>query len=95
MPEENVRTIVPAAQGGWNVRTPHARRASAWCASEAEARMRARQILRNTGGGKLLILGPEGAVIANEPVSAPERAQAKGRSKLVRHTRTGYGRTSC
>jgi hypothetical protein len=93
--QENIRTIVPAAQGGWNVTTPHALRASAWCASQAEAEMRARQILRNTGGGELLLLDAHGDVVASEPVPPPERVPVNGRNRLVRHARSGYGRTSC
>ena len=95
MPEENVRRIVPARDGGWRVTAPAGQRASAWCASQAEAQMRARQILRNTGGGELLVVDESGAVLASEAVGAPPPPIAGARHKLVREARSGYGRTSC
>jgi hypothetical protein len=95
MLEENIRTIVPDAQGGWKVRSPRSVRASAWCASKAEAEMRAREILRNTGGGELRTLDATGTVVAREPVRAPEHPSGIGRNRIVRQARSGYGRTSC
>ena len=55
----NARHVAPHAEG-WAVLKPDAVRASAICGTQAEAIRRAREILRNDGGGELITHGEDG-----------------------------------
>jgi hypothetical protein len=56
------RHVVPAKDGGWDVRAPHARRASAHADTQADAIDRGCAIVHNAGGGELLIHGRDGKI---------------------------------
>jgi predicted DNA binding CopG/RHH family protein len=49
------RHVVPAPKGGWDVKAPGARRASSHHDTQAEATHRAREIVRNAGGGEVVV----------------------------------------
>lgn len=57
--ERNSREVVPT-DGGWDVKKPGAGRASAHYDRQRDAVDRARQILKNAGGGELRIHGRDG-----------------------------------
>jgi len=60
---KNVRIVLPDGEGDWNVKKPGADRASGNFDSKADAIDRARQILRNSGGGELQIRDRHGKII--------------------------------
>ncbi|WP_081231537.1 DUF2188 domain-containing protein [Mycobacterium avium] len=62
MAERNSREVVPNAGGGWDVKKPGADRASAHYDRQSDAVDRARQILKNDGGGELRIHGRDGKI---------------------------------
>ncbi|MFC2625062.1 MAG: DUF2188 domain-containing protein [Propionibacterium acidifaciens] len=53
MSKMNRRHVVPNPNGGWDVRAPGASRASAHYDTQAAAQARARDIVRNAGGGEV------------------------------------------
>ena len=55
MTKPNSRIVQRHDDGGWEVRKPGASRASAVEATQAEAIQRARDILKNDGGGELKV----------------------------------------
>lgn len=57
-PEQRIVQACP--EGGWEVVMPGAERASVHTETRQQAIDRARQILRNLGGGELLIRGEDG-----------------------------------
>ena len=56
----NDRYVVHDPEGGWDVKGPGAERASSHHATQAEAIERAKQIVRNLGGGEVRIQGTDG-----------------------------------
>ena len=62
-------TFVPSEQGGWDVRKPGADRASAHMDTQAEAIDRAREIVRNAGGGEIRIQGRDGKICEFDTVA--------------------------
>jgi len=54
------RHVVPNADGGWAVRAPGASRASSIHGNQADAILRAKDILRHAGGGEAVIHGRDG-----------------------------------
>ena len=64
----NERHVVPNENGGWDVRAPGASRASAHLERQDEAVDRARQILRNEGGGELVIHDQQGRIREKDTV---------------------------
>jgi len=62
------RHVVPNPDGGWDVKKPDALRASAHANTQAEAQDRAREIIRNQGGGEMLIHGKHGAIRAKDTI---------------------------
>jgi hypothetical protein len=54
------RFVVKNPEGGWDVKAPHAQRASAHKSSQAAAYERARDIVRNAGGGEVVVQGRDG-----------------------------------
>lgn len=65
----NERHVVPNPDGGWDVRAPGAERASAHLPKQGQAIDRARDIVRNTGGGEVVIHGKDGRVRDSDTVS--------------------------
>ena len=55
MSKKSDRHVVPSREGGWEVVTPGARRASSHRDTGEAAIDRAREIVRNEGGGEVVI----------------------------------------
>ncbi len=55
MPNSNNRHVVPNPRGGWDVKAPGAERASSHHDTQAQAEQRAKEIVRNRGGGEVRI----------------------------------------
>jgi hypothetical protein len=64
----NRRTVGPHADG-WQVKANRAERASAVTRTKAEAVDRAREILKNSGGGELTIQDKQGRIIDSDTVA--------------------------
>jgi len=62
------RTVTPNPQGGWDVKRPNAKRASAHTETQAEAIERGRKIVENLGGGELTIKGRDGRIRDSDTV---------------------------
>lgn len=62
------RHVVPNPDGGWDVKKPGSSRASAHADTQAEAQVRARQIIQNEGGGELIIHGKDGQIRAKDTI---------------------------
>jgi hypothetical protein len=56
------RWVVPAAGGGWNVKRPGAKRASAHTRTKTQATKTARTMLRRAGGGELRVQNRNGRI---------------------------------
>jgi Uncharacterized protein conserved in bacteria (DUF2188) len=56
------RHVVPNEGGGWDILAPGASQASAHLERQDQAVQRARQILRNEGGGELVVHDRQGKV---------------------------------
>lgn len=64
----NRRHVVPNANGGWDVVAPGSKRASARTATQRQAQDRARDIVRNAGGGEVCIHGRDGKIRDSDTV---------------------------
>jgi Uncharacterized protein conserved in bacteria (DUF2188) len=64
----NERHVVPDSDGGWNVVGPGAERSSGHFQSQGEAIDRAREIVRNSGGGEVVIHRPSGLIRDSDTV---------------------------
>lgn len=62
MPNNNRRHVVPNSGGGWDVKKPGAKRAAAHTNTKAEAGARAKEIVRNAGGGEVVTHGRDGRI---------------------------------
>lgn len=62
MAQRNERHVVPNPESGWDVTAPGAERSSAHLDTQAEAIDRAREIVRNIGGGEVVIHDREGKI---------------------------------
>lgn len=69
MASSNNRHVVPNPQGGWDVKAPGAKRASAHEATQAEAERRAKEIVANRGGGEVRIHGKDGRMRDSDTVA--------------------------
>lgn len=69
MSSDNRRHVVPNPEGGWDVKAPQAKRASAHAATQAEATARAKQIVTNAGGGEVRIHGRDGRIRDSDTVA--------------------------
>lgn len=68
------RDVVPSPGGGWDVRMPGASRASAHEQTQEGAWRRAREIVRNAGGGEVVVYGMDGTVQRSATVGgAPKK----------------------
>jgi uncharacterized protein DUF2188 len=64
----NERHVVADRDGGWNVVRPGADRTSGHFTSQGEAIDRAREIVRNSGGGEVVIHRPSGTIRDSDTV---------------------------
>jgi hypothetical protein len=72
MASSNNRHVVPNTKGGWDVKAPGAKRASAHTPTQPQARQRAKEIVSNHGGGEVRIHGKDGRIRDSDTV-APGR----------------------
>ena len=68
MAKRNERHILPNPSGGWDVKKPGSGRASSHHDTQAEAEMRAKEILGNDGGGEAVIHGRDGKIRDSDTV---------------------------
>jgi hypothetical protein len=66
---ENDRHVVPAKDGGWDVKAPGADRASGHFDTQKDAIDRAREIIHNAGGGELITHGTDGKIRDKDTVA--------------------------
>lgn len=66
--KHEVRWVLPNHEGGWRVVRDDHQRASAYARTKAEAIDRARQIVRNLGGGEVLIANRDGRIAETQTV---------------------------
>ncbi|MPZ95988.1 MAG: DUF2188 domain-containing protein [Propionibacteriales bacterium] len=74
------RDVVPSNGGGWDVVKPGSHRPSAHTDTQTAAIARARDIVKNAGGGEVRIHGRDGKVRGSDTVSlgeGPNPARAK------------------
>jgi hypothetical protein len=64
----NERHVVPDPDGGWNVEKPGSGRSSGHFDTQGQAVNRAREIVRNTGGGEVVIHGQNGRIRDSDTV---------------------------
>lgn len=72
MASSNNRHVVPNPKGGWDVKSPGAKRSSAHASTQAQAERRAKAIVSNQGGGEVRIHGKDGRIRDSDTV-APGR----------------------
>ena len=65
----NDRHVVPNPEGGWDIKAPHAERSSSHHETQAEAERRAKEIVRNAGGGEVRIHGRDGRIRDSDTVA--------------------------
>lgn len=62
MAKPNQRWVVPNSEGGWDIKKPGASRVSGHEETKADAKGRAGEILRNSGGGERVVLNRDGKI---------------------------------
>jgi Uncharacterized protein conserved in bacteria (DUF2188) len=72
MSKKSDRHVVPSGRGGWDVVAPGGQRASSHHHTKRAAVDRARKIVRNEGGGEVVIHGRQGLIRDSDTV-APGR----------------------
>lgn len=65
----NNRHVVPNPDGGWDVKKPGADRASSHHRTQGEAEKRAKEIVRNAGGGEVRIHDRKGQIRDSDTVA--------------------------
>lgn len=85
----HIRHVISDGEGSWRVLEPGGKRASAREDTLDEAEERAREILRNLGGGELRVYAADGTVLSAHVVPAPVSTPA---SKTYRAPRGTFGR---
>jgi hypothetical protein len=68
MARPNQRHVVPNNTSGWSVKKPGAGRVSSLHNTQAKAENKAKQILRNVGGGEVVIHGRDGKIRDSDTV---------------------------
>lgn len=69
MAPRNERHVVPNPNGGWDVRKPGSSRSSGHSDTQADAINRARGIVRNVGGGEVVIHRPNGRIRDSDTIA--------------------------
>lgn len=69
MTNSNNRHVVPDGEGGWKVVAPGSDRASSTHETQAEAEVRAKEIVSNNGGGEVRIHRPDGRIRDSDTVA--------------------------
>jgi hypothetical protein len=74
------RHVVPNKErGGWDVVKEDHQRASAHTGTKREAEDRAREIVRNEGGGEIRLHDKQGKFIDSDTVKGPRRGESPAR----------------
>jgi hypothetical protein len=68
MANDNRRHVVPNANGGWDVKAPDSKKASAHTNTQADAIQRAKTIVKNQGGGEVRIHDKKGQIRDSDTV---------------------------
>ena len=68
-------------RGGWDVKKERAGRASAHTERKVDAVNRAREIVRNLGGGEVRIANKLGKLIDSDTVRGPKRSESPARDR--------------
>ncbi len=68
MPRRNQRHVVPSPGGGWDVKKPDAVRSSSHHPTQADAEVRAKDIVARAGGGEVIIHGRDGKIRDSDTV---------------------------
>lgn len=68
MGNQNRRHVVPNGAGGWDVKAPGAKRASAHADTQKQAQDRAHEIMHNAGGGEVVTHGRDGRIRDSDTV---------------------------
>ena len=63
------RHVVPNPKGGWDVKKPGSNRASDHVKTQQEAVDRAREIVKNRGGGEVRIHGRDGKIRDSDTIA--------------------------
>ncbi len=63
------RHVVPNPKGGWDVKKPGGNRASKHTSTQKEAVDRARDIVKNQGGGEVRIHGRDGKIRDSDTIA--------------------------
>ncbi len=63
------RHVVPDPKGGWKVAKPGSDQASSRHETQAGAERRAKEIVRNSGGGEVVIHRPDGRIRDSDTVA--------------------------
>lgn len=69
MGSRNQRHVTPHPEGGWQVTRPGANRAIARTETQADGIDRARALLRNDGGGEIVIHGRNGQIRDSDTIA--------------------------
>jgi len=64
------RHVVANPQGGWDVKTPGSSLASGHADTQKEAVARAREVVRNSGGGEVRIHGRDGKIRDSDTIAS-------------------------
>jgi hypothetical protein len=67
--KSNSRHVVPNPKGGWDVKAPGSKRSSAHTDTQSQAEDRAKQIVRNAGGGEVRVHGRDGRIRDSDTVA--------------------------
>lgn len=68
MAKSNRRHVVPNPKGGWDVKAPNSKRASSHHDTQSQAEKRAKDIIKNAGGGEVRIHRSDGKVRDSDTV---------------------------
>jgi hypothetical protein len=63
------RHVVPNPEGGWDVKKPGSIRSSGHAKTQEEALNRAREIVKNQGGGEVRIHGRDGRIRDSDTIA--------------------------
>jgi len=74
----NDRWVVEYPDGGWAVEREDRERVSDVLQTQEEAVQRARVIIRNAGGGELIVKGHDGRIRLKDTVAAGHDSPARG-----------------
>ena len=69
MANDNRRDVVPGKNGGWDITAPGGKKISGKEPTQAAAERRAKDIVRNAGGGEVVTHGRDGRIRSKDTVA--------------------------